>query len=150
MNHKNTWRLWCVSCSLILAAGCGYLKSGTWEDDPEANWKRVFGYAKPDDVVVVHSRYWRSPHWSYEAAYEFEIAPNQKFREQLFSRNRLVRLGEAAEEPKQLCFTECPAWFAPKPRAAYDVWGYADEPKGNFRVLIDRSTGAIFLTDYQV
>ena len=51
MNRKRNWRRWYLGCALILAAGCGYVKSGTWEDDP-SNWKRVFGYGKPTDVVV--------------------------------------------------------------------------------------------------
>ena len=145
--NRRGW--WLASC-LVLAAGCGYLKSGTWEDDP-ANWKKAFSSTKPDDVVVVHSRYWRSPHWSYEAGYVFEIAANAALRQQLFSENRLVKLdGPAAAESKRLCFSQCPAWFAPKSVEHYEVWGYAEEPKGNFRVLIDRDTGAIFLTDFQV
>jgi hypothetical protein len=141
---------WWLAFFLVLAAGCGYLKSGTWEDDP-GNWQKAFRTIKPDDVVVVHSRYWRSPHWSYEAGYMFEIAANDALRQQLFRENRLVRLeGPAAADSKQLCFTECPPWFAPKAIEQYDVWGYAEEPKGNFRVLIDRDTGTIFMTDFQV
>jgi hypothetical protein len=30
------------------------------------------------------------------------------------------------------------------------VWGYADDPLSNFRVLIDRQTGTMFLSDYQL
>jgi hypothetical protein len=150
MTKRKNWRRWCLSCGLILAAGCGYFQSGTWEDDP-ANWQKAFRTAKPDDVVVVHSRYWRSPHWSYEAGYVFEIAANAALRQQLFTQNRLAQLdGSAATEAKRRCVPECPAWFAPKPLDEYEVWMYADEPKGNFRVLIDRKTGTIFLTDFQI
>jgi hypothetical protein len=134
----------------MLAVACGYVRSGSWDDDP-GNWHKAFRSTKPDDVVVVHSRYWRNPHWSYEAGYTFELAPNAKLREQLFAQNRLVKLeGRAAAEAKELCFQECPAWFAPKSIENYDVWTYADEPNSNFRVLIDKTTGAMFLTDYQV
>jgi len=143
-------RHWLLGACVALASGCGYLKSGTWEDDP-ANWNKAFRSTKPDDVIVVHSRYWRSPHWSYEAGYVFEIAANAALRQRLFSENRLVKLGgAAAAESKRLCFGECPVWFAPKPVEQYEVWGYAEEPKGNFRVLIDRDTGTIFLSDFQV
>jgi hypothetical protein len=144
------WRGWCLGWSLVLATGCGYLKSGTWEDDP-ANWEKAFRSARPDHVVVVHSRYWRSPHWSYEAGYVFEVAANAALRQQLFRQNRLAKLeGPAAAEAKRLCFPECPAWFAPKSVDEYEVWRYADEPSSNFRLLIDRTTGTIFLTDFQV
>lgn len=81
----------------------------------------------------------------------FEVAANSKLRDQLFRENKLVKLeGAAASEAKRLCVPECPSWFAPKPIAAYEVWGYADEPGGNFRILIDRSTGTLFFTDFQV
>ena len=81
----------------------------------------------------------------------FEIAANAALRQQLFSQNRLAKLeGPAAAEAKRLCFPECPAWLAPKSVDEYEVWEHADEPGRKFRVLIDRNTGTIFLTDFQV
>jgi hypothetical protein len=81
----------------------------------------------------------------------FEIRASVMFRQQLFDQNRLARLSApAAARAKTLCFPECPAWFAPKSADEYEVWGYAAKPAGNLRVLIDRDTGAIFLTDFQV
>ena len=133
-----------------VAVGCGYVSSGTWDDAPE-NWHRAFRSTKPDEVVVVHSRYWRAPHFTYEGGYVFEIQPNQALREQLFSRNQLRRLpdAEVAKESRP-CFAECPTWFAPKPLDQYEVWAYTDEPNSNFRLLIDKKTGQLFLADYQV
>lgn len=108
--------------ALTLAAGCGYLRAGTWENAP-SNWRRVFHSTKPDDVVILHSRYWRSAHWSYEAGYVFEIAANSKLRDQLFRENRLRRLeGAAAAEAKQLCSPACLLWFAPTTIEEYEVW----------------------------
>ena len=37
-----------------LAAGCGYVRAGTWVDDP-GNWSRAFQSTKPADVSVIHS-----------------------------------------------------------------------------------------------
>ncbi len=51
---------------------------------------------------------------------------------------------------KQSFFGEAPEWFAPKSVDEYEVWAYADEPKGNFRVFVHKQTGNLFLTDYQV
>jgi hypothetical protein len=69
----------------------------------------------------------------------------------LFKENRLLKLeGAAAIESHRPCFSECPAWFAPKAVDEYEIWTYADDPRGNFRVLIDRKTGTMFLSDYQV
>ena len=126
-----------------VAAGCGYVRSGTWDDVPE-NWHRAFQSTKPADVVVVHSRYWRAPHWTYEAGYLFEIQPSAAFREQLFSQNRLRTHFKTRRlrQPTRPCFGECPAWFAPKALQDYEIWVYADEPKSNFMVLIDRATGS--------
>lgn len=39
---------------VVLAARCGYARSGKWEND-EGNWSRAFQSTKPEDVVVVHS-----------------------------------------------------------------------------------------------
>lgn len=134
----------------VVAAGCGYVRSGSWDDVPE-NWQRAFQSTKPENVVVVHSRYWRAPHFTYEAGYLFEIQPNAVLREQLFSRNRLRRLpdAEVAKESRP-CFAECPPWFAPKPLDQYEIWAYTDDPHSSFRVLIDKTTGHMFLSDYQI
>jgi hypothetical protein len=130
--------------------GCGYFEWGTWEDDSD-NWERAFGTSKPDDVVVMHSKYWRSAHWTYECEYFFEIQRNEEFRKQLFGENELVRLEEPdAIRAKGDCFGEVPEWFAPKPGQEYEVWQYADEPKGHFRLFVDKQTGNLFLTDYQI
>ena len=32
----------------------------------------------------------------------------------------------------------------------YAIWAYADDQHSNFRLLIDRETGTIFLGDHQV
>ena len=138
-------RLGAVLLSLLLA-GCGYAAAGTWDDDP-ANWGRVFGGDKPDSVVVVHSHYWRSPHFTMEFEYFFEIAKDDEFQARFFRMNELVRLEGAKAEPRH--FGEKPAWFLPKPLGSYEVWTFAERPQ-NFRLFIDRETGEIFLTDYQV
>lgn len=127
----------------VCQLGCGYLQSGTWEDDPK-NWSRAFRSTKPEDVVVLHSRYFRSPHFTFEFEYYFEIQQNGPLRRQLFTMNKLVRAGTI------VAFDNAPAWFAPKAADAYDIWKYADEPDSNFRVVIDKSNGNMFLTDYQL
>jgi hypothetical protein len=135
---------------VLLSTACGYAMSGTWNDDPE-NWHRAFRSTRPSDVVVVHSRYWRSPHWSYEFEYFFEIAPNAALKQQLFTANTLRQLtGKDAVEARARVFGDAPPWFAPKSLASYEVWVPADDPRSNFKVIIDKASGHIFLTDYQV
>lgn len=139
-----------LSVAILLSSGCGYVMSGTWDDNPK-NWGRAFHSTKPPEVVVVHSRYWRSPHWSYEFQYFFEIAPNADLKKQLFTANRLRQLtGKDAAEARARVFGDAPAWFAPKSLASYEVWVFADDPGRNFKLLIDKESGYIFMNDYQV
>jgi hypothetical protein len=136
--------------AVVVAGSCGYVRSGTWDDAPE-NWSRAFQSTKPADVVVVHSRYWRTPHWTYEAGYLFEIQPNAALREQLFRRNRLRALQDAeVAAATRPCVGACPVWFAPKALQEYEIWVYADEPDGSFMILIDKKLGTMFLGDCQV
>lgn len=138
--------LWLV----LNCAGCGYVASGTWEDDAE-NWSRVFGFEQPPGVVLVHSKYWRAPHWTYEAGWFLQIAPNADFERRLFELNELVELqgAEAAAALSNTVGTE-PAWFTPLSDEQYSVWIYATEPKGNFMVAIERETRTLFLSDGQM
>jgi hypothetical protein len=139
-----------LSVVALLSARCSDLVSGTWDDDPK-NWGRAFHSTKPPEVIVVHSRYWRSPHWSYEFQYFFEIAPNSELKHQLFTANKLREVtGNEAVEARARVFGDAPSWFAPKSLADYEVWVSADEPGRNFKVLIDRVSGHIFINDYQV
>ena len=139
-----------ITVVALFIAGCGYLRSGNWEDDP-GNWNRAFQSTKPADVVVVHSLYWRAPHWTFEAGYLFQIEPNEALRKQLFTKNRLsqVERSEIREEERP-CFGKCPEWFVPEPIEVYEVWRYSDDPQSKFRIFIEKSTGRMFLGDYQV
>lgn len=139
-----------VTLLLLLGAlSCGYISSGTWEDDPK-NWKRAFRSTKPPDVVVVHSKYYRSPHWSYEFQYFFHIRANTSLEQQLVRDNHLRKLSGDELATVKDYFGDSPAWFAPKPADQYDIWKFTDERNRNFRVFIDRKTRDLFLTDYLV
>ena len=136
----------------VLAAflSCGYFMSGTWEDDPK-NWRRAFGSSKPDDVVVLHSHYWRSPHWTFECSYFFEIAANADLEEQLFTENRFLKIdGDRAMGARDNFANLKPQWFAPHPIDRYDVYIYEDEPRGNFALFVDRETRNLFMGDFQL
>lgn len=133
----------------LFNAGCGSFMTGTWEDDP-GSWNRAFRSTKPPDVTVVHSKYWRSAHWTYEFEYFFEIAPNTKLKEQLFANNKLRKVsGDEATKIKKDVFGDVPSWFAPKAVTEYGVWVFEDEPDRNFKILIDKMSGVMFLNDHQ-
>jgi hypothetical protein len=135
---------------VLFTAGCGYVMAGTWEDD-SGNWNRAFQSTRPPDVAVTHSKYWRSPHWTYEFQYFFEIAPNQPLRDQLFTSNKMRQVtGDEATRIRTDVFGNAPPWFAPKGATEYHVWVLEGEGGRHFKVLIDRQSGVMFLNDYQV
>lgn len=128
--------------------GCG--SAGTWNDDPE-NWERAFSSTKPDAVVVVHSHYWRSPHWTTEFRYFFQIHDDEELRGQLFDENALTELtGDAAREAFDDSFGERPGWFLPEAPEHYEVWVLTGQPASKFRVFVHRESRDLFLTDDQV
>lgn len=139
----------CVLLPLVLS-GCGYLMSGTWGDNPK-NWQRAFGTTKPKDVVVVHSKYWRSAHFTMEYEYFFHIKANQPRHQQFFGSNDLMRIESTNAVSTSLnIFSGRPKWFMEKSEEKYDAWEYRQEPKGNFRIFIDKETQDIFLADIQL
>src|SRR5947208_7221883 len=127
-----------VICSLILVS-CG----GKWDEDAK-NWSRAFnGQSPPTDVRIVHSRYCRSPHFTYEAYYYFELTAPQTFLDAWLK--GLVQV--APSEDNLGLLPDKPKWFLPKTLRNYDMWRIADKPDSYFRLFRDRSTGAIFATD---
>jgi hypothetical protein len=131
---------------ILCLAGCH--ESGTWQDDPK-NFERVFRSSQPKDVVVVHSKFWRSPHWSYEFEYFIQIGPNDEFKKRLFDHNKFKELRITNNESYSVTyfFQERPNWFLPKTINNYDVWSYADEPNSRFRLFIDKISREMFLID---
>ena len=43
-----------------------------------------------------------------------------------------------------------PPWFLPRATEEYEVWGYRDSPRSNFRAIVDLQTGTVFLSDYEL
>ena len=131
--------------AMLLLGGCG--RSGTWTDDPK-NWQRAFRSQKPDDVVVVHSKYWRSPHWTYEYEYFFHVEANDALHRQLLEQNDLVRVeGTNAVSTRLMPFSDRPEWFAPDTPERYEVWKYADDTQSDFTVFVEKDTKDLFLAD---
>jgi hypothetical protein len=102
--------------------------------------------------VVVHSRFWRSPHWTYEFEYFIQIQPNDKFTKSLFDHNKFkeVRLTNNETDSITHFVQDKPAWFLPKPISNYEVWAYSDEPDSRFRLFIDKISKELFLSDNQI
>jgi len=139
----------CVLAVALFGLGCGYFRSGTWEDD-SGNWSRAFGSRQPSDVTVLHSKYWCSAHWTYEFQYFFEVAPNTRLRDELLKGKLRQVSGEAASKARKDLVGDVPSWFAPLDVTDYELWVTEDSPDDHRMVLIDRKSGVMFLTNYLV
>lgn len=136
-------RLWPLA---LVLAGCGYFLGGQWDDDPR-NWERAFGSSKPSGVEVVHSRYTRYPHWSFEYACYFAVRPSAEVERQLLQGAGHVT-GPDARSAKDLWIPhDAPAWFAPGGPDRYDIFNL---PSSGWVALKDRQTGVLFLHGSQL
>jgi hypothetical protein len=148
MNSVGTTILLSLSVVLISATGCH--ESGVWSDDKK-NWKRIFRVDKPPNVEVLNSWFSRSPHWSYEYEYFIHIKRNDSFSNHLFGLNKMKRLESSEEISDAARFSQNkPEWFAPKLPGMYEIWIYESPPRGEFKVLVDKESGDLHLTDCQL
>jgi hypothetical protein len=128
----------------VLLVGCH--ESGTWSDDAK-NFHRIFRVSKPDDVNVVHSWFWRSPHFTYEYEYYIQLQKHADMERRLLTMNPMMQLTGDLEKAAALGQSK-PTWFIPKPIIQYDVWTYSNRPNDHFLLFRDRETGDLFLADH--
>jgi hypothetical protein len=137
-----------LTLAALLLIGCH--ESGTWNDDG-GNWKRIFRVNKPADITVVHSWFWRSPHFTYEYEYYIQVQKHADLQKRLLTMNPMKQLTEEGELQKAAAWSQNrPTWFIPKPITNYQVWVYSNAPNSDFRLLLDRETGDLFLSDRQL
>jgi hypothetical protein len=143
-----TMRIIFVILAAALLVGCH--EAGTWKDDPR-NWKRVFRAPKPDDIAVVHSWFWRSAHFTYEYEYYIQIQKHADLQKRLLTMNPMKQLTLEKDLQEATVWSQHrPTWFVSKPVAQYEVWIYSNAPNSAFRLLIDRESGDMFLSDTQL
>ena len=129
-----------IASALLVVAACH--ESGTWVDDPR-NFKRAWGVDAPSSVQVVHSRYWRSAHFTREEIYYFQLRAPSSYAGAFATENKLKPL--SAIDVGRFSFIQPrPAWFAPKQPSEYQIWGTGSQAPACF-VLLDRKTGDIFI-----
>jgi hypothetical protein len=147
-------RIWNLVVLTLLPLFSGCHQSGTWENDAK-NWERAFGQEPPKGVEIVHSWLWRSPHFTLECEYFFQLRSNRAFAKQAIETGRLENMSvdpnSDQEEREQLLrfFHDKPSWFIPKPIERYEIWR-GKPPAENFRLFLDQDDGSIFLTDFTV
>jgi len=130
--------VWSVVFLVLVLNGCG----GTWVDDSR-NFDRVFGFSRPPDVHVIHSYYWKSPHWSTEYRYFIALEPSSKFTNGLTS-PELMTAAIPDATAIDACGDKRPQWFLPKPLISYEMWM---SRSGAYRVFRDKTDGTLFVCD---
>lgn len=130
---------------LTFVSSCGYVASGTWDDEDE-NWERAFGAELPDGVELVHSHFWRGAHFTYEAVYYFELAPNADFEREL-TQSGEYELHSSWGDPEPVA----PSWFSSATSVDdFEIWAPIGAEFDGSRVYIERETRRIFLHDSQL
>jgi hypothetical protein len=96
---------------------------------------------------MLHSRYWRTPHFTYEAGYFFEFTAPEKF---LSDWVRFGNLTPSDSDDFKHLAPDQPSWFAPKAAVEYEIWRAAGAGSfDNFWLLRDRTSGVVYVTDSQ-
>ncbi len=139
MREQRIWLRILPLALLLVLPSCG----GTWIDD-DGNFRRVFGVSKPQDVDVLHSYYWKSPHWTTEYSYFISLRASPKFVTGLTSAEPMTSVPPDARVLSS-CGDKPPQWFLPKSLTDYEVW----IPKAavGYRVFRDKADGTLFLCD---
>jgi hypothetical protein len=122
--------------------------AGTWEDDPK-NWYRAFNKEQPSEVKVIHSKYWRSAHFTLEFIYYFEVETTPEWRDAFLKKRSLglVSPSTARSFRTNNDSDTTPNWFASDTLDHYDVWDKA----GYFgSVWINKTNGHIYFYDEQL
>lgn len=118
----------------LLAASCS---AGTWEDDPK-NWSRAFHEDRPGDGIEdVRSWYMRTPHFTAEFAWFFELRVTPEVKRGIAEAEGFQRLVDLTDgEYAKHLFEPVPAWFTPGPLAQYDV--YQSDESLSFIILVEK------------
>jgi len=134
---------------LLVLTSCGYFLSGSWSNDPE-NWGRAFGEAKPaSGISVIHSWYMRSPHFTAEYAWFFELRLSEKVKKELISKPEFTRLNNITLNTlRRRTYQDPPRWFLPQPLSAFEV--YESKNDNNFLVFVEKNGNRSFWTCFQL
>lgn len=126
----------------------GISSAGTWEDDPK-NWYRAFNEAQPEGVKVIHSKYWRSNHFTEEHIYHFEVEATPDWKNTFLQKRGLIQVAPSVARAFRTNHSESdvPNWFAPGSVDLYEVW---DIPGYYGSVWINKTNGHIHFFEWQL
>ena len=124
--------------AMLLMAGCG----STWVDDA-ANFKRIYGFDKPNGVQVMPSYYWKAPKWR-GTNYRYYIAQRGPvgFATDTAMGSAMMKREPSNSSARLGCGAAPPDWFVPKAPEQYDMWVSIFSP--GIRVFKDKDDNTIF------
>jgi hypothetical protein len=126
--------LLCLAVSLLLA-GCW---AGTWTDDPH-NWSRAFHEdASAPGIRILRSWYTRTPHFTAEYAWCFELELSPERKMQILEQKDFPKVASLSDRwvHDRLGYG-FPSWCPPKPLSEYDAYEAKDDP--GFVILVQKS-----------
>jgi hypothetical protein len=99
-----------------------------------------------NQIKVVHSKYWRSDHFTFEYLYYFEVEATPEWREAFLKEKKLILVPTAsAMSYRSTTHSDAtPSWFAPEPVDLYDTYDLPGYPGS---VWINKSNGHIFFEE---
>lgn len=120
--------------------------AGVWEDDPK-NWSRAFGADQPAEISVIHSKYWKSNHFTDEFAYFFEVQASPEWKNAFLKQLNVEPVPASKARGFRVNSDLTPSWFTPDPIDAYEVW---DKPGHSGSVWITKTNGHMFFFAIQL
>lgn len=146
----------CFAVWLVIGGGSEWgvgdqdqlIVAGTWEDDPN-NWYRAFQEPVPSGVTVIHSKYWKSDHFTHEYIFYFEVKASDEWKNNFIKEGNLVLFTPSRDDDEQFYrSTKQPIWYLPGYVSDYEVWGEAGYNYGT--IFIHKETGHIFFDGGQL
>ena len=125
-------------------AGCGG-ESGTYVDDKD-NYERAFQSKCPTNVQVIHSFFSKSPHFTEEREFYFQLRPSTdaNILKWLVAGTNMVSSTDGLKRVPYYYNLRGsrPKWFVQDGLTNYDIWHHT---KGAYIVLRNRHTSEIFV-----
>ena len=122
--------------------------SGEWENQ-DKNWERAFsGQSKPDNVKILNSYYWRSPHFTYEAQYFFRLEVGEEYMNTWIQHSKCKLTASTVVEADFP--NDRPDWFVPKELSKYKIWRPSDDQFSQFRIFKNLETNEFYVTDTEL
>lgn len=110
--NTNTMRhYWFFICFILLNVSCSNNAVDT--SDSQEAYRLWAGESAPKNIRVLHGRYWRSPHWSYEFEVFLHIRASMDWKARFKEENNLQESLQLLELPNNT-----PNWFKLDPGAA--------------------------------